>query len=152
MTSEREQEKKNIDIDISDIPSTDNSEDDNKIKCGFEIDLPVEMINNNRIDQKKKQTKDAEQARKDQIEKEKSDRIAEKKAARKFHKKWAKNYLFIICLISTITSTCVIGFVIWAAFKPNEWAFVGLITLIGMIITLIHTYAYRYIREEIYRK
>lgn len=147
-----EKERKNIDIDISDIHSTNESTENDKIKCGIEIDLPVDMINNNRIDQKKKQNKEAEQARKDQIEKEKYDRIAEKKATRKLHKKWAKNYLFMICLISAITSTCVIGFIIWVAFNPNAWVFTGSVTIIGMIITLIHTYIYRYIREEIYRK
>ena len=144
-------ERKNIDIDISDFP-TDESTKHDKIKCGLEIDLPLNMINNNRIDQKKKLDQDAEQARKDQIEKEKSDRIAKNKATRKLHKKWAKNYLFAICLISTIATTCVIGFIIWVAFNPNEWVFTGLITVIGMVITLLHTYAYRYIREEIYRK
>lgn len=141
-------ERKNIDIDIDGIV-------DNEVKSeekDLDIDLTINMLNNNKIDQKKKQDDDLKQAKKDQAEKEKAERIAKNKAIRKLHKKWAKNFLFMICLISTISTTSVIGFFIWVMYKPNEWVFSGIISLIGMIITLIHTYLYRYIREEIYRK
>ena len=145
-----ETERKNIDVDISDFPT--NEPNDATVSCSEEIDESVDIIITSNKDKKKKQIEEYKQAKKNQIEKEKSDRIAKKKAARKIHKKLAKNYLFTVCTISTIASTFVIGFLIWVAFKPAEWVFVGTIAVIGMINTLLHTYMYRYIREEIYRK
>lgn len=142
-----EQERKNIDVDIDD---TIDKKD--PVTCDPNIDLTINMLNNNKIDQKKKQDQNVKQAKKNQAEKEKAERIAKNKAMRKLHKNLAKNFLFAICLLSTISSTSVIGFFIWVTAKPNEWIFSGIVTLIGMTITLIHTYLYRYIREEIYRK
>lgn len=145
-----EKEIKNIDINIDDMPEA--KESDKKVKCGNNIDLPVDIVNTSRNIKKQKANDHIILAEKEKLEKEKAERIAKNKAMRKLHKKWAKNFLFIICLLSTISTTSVIGFIIWITFNPNEWAFSGIVTLIGMAITLLHTYAYRYIREEIYRK
>lgn len=130
----------------------DNTTKDSESCCDDDIDLPLNMVKGAQKAKIDKEKTDRDEALKKQAYYEKNERIAKNKATRKLRKKWAKNFLFLVCLISAISSTCVFGFAIWVLFKPNEWLFAGIIMVIGMANTLVHTYAYRYIREEIYRK
>ena len=140
----------------------DNSVDD-KVSEYADIDIACDMVNN----AVKKRNEDINTARKNEaIEKQrKRDKVIEDKriathnaniervkAARRARKKMAKNMTFIMAIISALCSTIVIGILIWISLDISEWLFAGIIGAIGMLNTLIHTYTYRYIREEIFRK
>lgn len=71
---------------------------------------------------------------------------------RKRSKRNATIMTFCLCISSAVFGYIVAGIIIWTIFKPPVWMFVGVMGVIGMIDTFLHTYLYRFIREEIYRK
>lgn len=79
-------------------------------------------------------------------------KVNEAKYMRKKSKRNAAILTFSICISSAIFSYVVFGILIWMIFEPPVWLFVGVMGIIGMIGTYMHTYLYRFIREEIYRK
>lgn len=79
-------------------------------------------------------------------------KITEGRYIRKKMKRKATAMLFALCLMSAIFGYVVAGVLIYILFNPKVWIFVGVMGIFGMVNTLIHTYLYRFIREEIYRK
>lgn len=89
-----------------------------------------------------------EKAKKDEEEK----KVINAKLMRKKSKRNATVMTFSICISSAVFGYIVAGIIIWTMFNPPVWMFVGIMGIIGMIYTFLHTYLYRFIREEIYRK
>lgn len=85
-------------------------------------------------------------------QKEETRKINEAKYMRKKSKRNATIMTFCLCISSAVFSYITVGILIWLAFKPPVWLFVGIMGIIGMIDTFLNTYLYRFIREEIYRK
>lgn len=145
--------------------SVDSDKEDYK-----DIDAVCEMINDakkERDDEIERQRKSEEEDRKrransamaaqkaknEQAKKAEMDRkINESRYIRKKMKRKATTMLFCLCIMSAIFGYTVTGIVVHIVFDPKVWIFVGGMGIFGMINTLIHTYLYRYIREEIYRK
>ena len=105
------------------------------------IDAFCDIVNDN----KNRQVADSNMAKK-------MEEDNKKRAARYVKKTKAKNMVFWMAIISAVCSTCVIGVVSWMLFDIKEWLFAVIMDVIGMANTLLHTFMYRYIREEIYRK
>lgn len=135
-----------------------------------DIDIVCEMLNDakrERDDQIERQQRDEEMQRKRRAENamaakraenekerqaEESRRISEGRHIRKKMKRRATVMLFCLCIMSAVFGYVVAGMLIHILFNPKVWIFVGVMGIFGMINTLIHTYLYRYIREEIYRR
>lgn len=120
-----------------------------------DIDIACDVVNNNvkKCDEDiKEEQKDAEKEIENRRIASRSASIERAKAARRARKKLAKNMTFIMAIISALCSTIVIGIMINIFLDVSEWLFAGVTGAVGMLNTLIHTYVYRYIREEIFRK
>ena len=150
----------NLNYDPVDDQMMSENEDDASFK---NIDMACDMVNNavkkRNDDIAKAKQEDENRKKRSQDEILENQRIANRnacleraKAARKARKKMAKNITFIMSVISATCSTVVISILIWMTLDISEWFFAGIAGAIGMMNTLIHTYIYRYIREEIFRK
>ena len=171
-----EKKMKSIDVAVDDSPEINHSEEVKEITsttsdCSYEnIDSVCDIVNTAKRDKAKadeERQKDAEKKRQQEID----NAVAAKKAAdekakqeederkinqakymRRTKKRNASGIAFGVCLSSAIFSYVVIGIFINMLLEPSELLFIGIMGIIGAIDTYIHTYLYRYIREEIYRK
>ena len=104
----------------------------------------------------KKQHDNAMAAKKAADEKAKQEETNRKANEAKYMRKKAKRNAaittFCICISSAVFSYIVFGILIWMKFNLSVWLFSSIIGVIGIVDTFIHTYLYRFIREEIYRK
>lgn len=161
-----------IDVPVDEPNPTDiieemGKEDENKYK---DIDAVCEMLNvarKERDDEEEQRRRDEDKERKRQADNalaaqkaesekarkaEETRKINESRYIRKKMKRKATAMLFALCLMSAVFGYVVVGVLIHIIFNPKVWIFVGVMGIFGMANTLIHTYLYRYIREEIYRK
>ena len=129
----------------------------------YNIDITCDMVNNavqKRNDNIAEAKQNAENKKKQDQDKMEEDKrisvrnacIEKAKNARRARKKLAKNLTFVMVIVSALCSTIVFGILIRILLDIPEWLFAGIVGAIGMLNTLIHTYVYRYIREEIFRK
>lgn len=163
---------------IADIPVDEpnpdhivESEEDIEGKSEYtDIDAVCEMLNvarKERDDEEEQQRRDKEKERKRQEDNamaaqkaesekarqaEETRKINEGRYIRKKMKRKATRMLFCLCIMSAVFGYVVAGILVHIIFDPKVWIFVGVMGIFGMVNTLIHTYLYRYIREEIYRK
>jgi hypothetical protein len=133
---------------------------------GSDIDAVCEMLNDakrERNDQIVQQQRNEEMQRKireaekraeseRELLEEETRRIRENRSIRKKMKRRATMMLFCLCIMSAVFGYVVAGILIHILFNPEVWIFVGVMGIFGMVNTLVHTYLYRFIREEIYRK
>lgn len=121
----------------------DNAKEEEKRNKKFESDrkkaIDTAMAAKKEADKKAKQE---EEVRK----------INEAKYIRKKMKRNATIMAFALCVSSAVFGYVIAGVLMYMFSKPPVWLFVGIMGIIGMIDTLLHTYLYRFIREEIYRK
>lgn len=110
-------------------------------------------------DEEQKRKRDADNAM--AVEKAKNEKAKQEEETRKINegrierkkmKRNATRMLFCLCTMSVVFGYVVAGILVHIIFDPKVWIFVGVIGIFGMVNTLIHTYLYRYIRKEIYRK
>lgn len=152
-------------VETSDVKDGENREDLYK-----DIDAVCEMLSiakkerddeneQRRIDEEKKRKREednamaAQKAKDDEAKQaEEVRKISESRYIRKKMKRKATAMLFCLCIMSAVFGYVVAGIMVYLIFDPKVWIFVGVMGIFGMINTLIHTYLYRYIREEIYRK
>lgn len=166
-------EKEKNNNQVSEIDTTTATTSENKVHPEHkpdaknadysDIDIVCKMMHNvdadrkrnnetaakKKADEDKKAADNAAKANLDSIERDKMERY---KAARKARKNCAKNIAFWMAIISAVCGTSVIGFFIWLIFEPSACVFALIESVIAMANTLLYTYLYRFIREEIYRK
>ena len=95
-----------------------------------------------------------EKARRAALERKRQEVLKKNEEIRKAAKDKSKNIAFGMCLSSCVFSTCVIGLLVWLMFAESKsaLAFILLVSAIGMANTLLHTFLYTKIKEEIYKK
>jgi cation transport ATPase len=108
-------------------------------------------------EENKKRAKETAMAAKKEADKkakqeEETRKTNETKYIRKKMKRNATAMTFALCLSSAVVGYVITGILVNMIFNPSLWLFIGIMGVIGSIDTLAHTYMYRYIREEIYRK
>lgn len=101
---------------------------------------------------RRRMQKNQEKMEKDAQAERDRERIAANKLLRKKNKKNASFITFLICMSSAIFMYIVTGVSFKLFIAPNDLIFAIGMGIIALIIVAIHVWAYRFIRQEIFRK